>query len=197
MLAQLIDDGLCLHRPVDGVEKYILTTAGRDKGEEALAAELDETGTRPVVEAAYQQFRQLNPAMLELCTDWQVKPPPHQPPAEPDPPAADPAASPSAPATDPPGRTLNDHTDPTYDTLVLTRLAELSFRIAGVLSPLSDALERYSHYRRQFDKALERIADGDLKYFTKPIIPSFHTIWFELHEDLLATLNLTRSQETE
>jgi hypothetical protein len=27
------------------------------------------------------------------------------------------------------------------------------------------------------------------------MIPSFHTVWFELHEDLLATLGLDRSAE--
>jgi hypothetical protein len=26
-------------------------------------------------------------------------------------------------------------------------------------------------------------------------VPSFHTVWFELHEDLLATLGLERSDE--
>jgi hypothetical protein len=29
------------------------------------------------------------------------------------------------------------------------------------------------------------------------MMPSFHTVWFELHEDLLATLGLERSTESD
>ena len=36
---------------------------------------------------------------------------------------------------------------------------------------------------------------GDTDWFTKPMIPSYHTVWFELHEDLLATLGIERGSE--
>jgi hypothetical protein len=34
---------------------------------------------------------------------------------------------------------------------------------------------------------------GDAAYFAAPMIASYHTVWFELHEDLLATLGIARS----
>ena len=40
-----------------------------------------------------------------------------------------------------------------------------------------------------------RVTEGDRDWFTKPTIDSYHTVWFELHEDLLATLGLERSSE--
>jgi hypothetical protein len=38
---------------------------------------------------------------------------------------------------------------------------------------------------------------GDHDWFTMPVIDSYHTIWFELHENLLATLNLERADESQ
>ena len=35
-----------------------------------------------------------------------------------------------------------------------------------------------------------------VKDATKPVIESYHTVWFELHEDLLVTLGLDRAAET-
>jgi hypothetical protein len=36
---------------------------------------------------------------------------------------------------------------------------------------------------------------GDHDWFTKPMHPSYHSSWFELHEDLLVTLGRERNQE--
>ena len=47
------------------------------------------------------------------------------------------------------------------------------------------------------DGALDRIRGGDLDWFTKPMIDSYHTVWFELHENLLATLGIQRAKEKE
>jgi hypothetical protein len=39
------------------------------------------------------------------------------------------------------------------------------------------------------------VQSGEIEWFTKPMIESYHTIWFELHEDLLASLGLDRAKE--
>jgi hypothetical protein len=36
---------------------------------------------------------------------------------------------------------------------------------------------------------------GDKEWFTGPLVDSYHTVWFELHEDLMATLGLERATE--
>jgi hypothetical protein len=38
---------------------------------------------------------------------------------------------------------------------------------------------------------------GAREWFTRPVIDSYHTVWFELHEDLLSTLGLARASEAQ
>ncbi|GIT76866.1 MAG: hypothetical protein Ct9H300mP31_13970 [Acidimicrobiaceae bacterium] len=68
-----------------------------------MAAELDGTGLRDEVDAAYRRFLDVNQAFLSLCTDWQMCPNPEDPGAEP---------------------VVNDHTDLVYDGMVIDRLGE-------------------------------------------------------------------------
>ena len=51
-------------------------------------------------------------------------------------------------------------------------------------------------YRDRLRTAVDRVRAGEREWFDKPLIDSFHTVWFELHEDLLATLGLERAAET-
>jgi hypothetical protein len=43
---------------------------------------------------------------------------------------------------------------------------------------------------------MQKLLSGELDWLTKPIMPSYHTVWFELHEDLLATLGIDRASES-
>jgi hypothetical protein len=36
---------------------------------------------------------------------------------------------------------------------------------------------------------------GDTTWLARPIIDSYHTVWFELHEELIAASGLTREEE--
>jgi len=161
---------LVMYRDGAQVSGFALTPAGRSRGEELLAAELDATGARSAVTGAYQRFLELNQVMLQLCTDWQVR----QVDGE---------------------QVLNDHSDADYDAEVLARLVALDDEIGSVLATLGGVLTRYQPYRARFSSALEKLLDGQLDYFTKPIIASYHTVWFELHEDLLASLGIDRASE--
>ncbi len=143
---------------------------GRAEGEGLLAAQLDELGARDTVSQAYQAFLELNGVMLQLCTDWQVR-------------------------EIEGAQTLNHHADASYDATVIARLVELDAELASVLDVLTSALDRYHPYQPRFHNALTQLQAGELDYFTKPLIPSYHTVWFELHEDLLATLGIDRAME--
>ena len=68
-------------------------------------------------------------------------------------------------------------------------------RVRPVLADLRSHLARFASYSQRLRGALERVTEGDRDWFTKPTIDSYHTVWFELHEDLLATLGLERSKE--
>lgn len=171
ILSRMAEAEKCVMRQVEAVEKYVLTPAGREQGQAALARELEVVDARGAMEAMYEKFLQLNPEMLQLCTDWQV-------------------------INDGSGeQKLNDHSDSDYDSNVLDRLVVLDQRIADVLQALIDVLPRFDNYPSRFTLALKKVLSGDLDWMTKPIMPSYHTVWFELHEDLLATLGIDRASE--
>ncbi len=153
---------------------WMLTSDGRAHGEVLLAEELVGLGCRAEVEGAYSRFLEGNQGFLGLCTDWQLRPHPGDPSGEP---------------------VMNDHADPAYDEAVIGRLAETDSAIQPVCAALAALLERFGGYGERFATALDRVTGGDLDWFTKPMIESYHTVWFELHENLLATLGIQRSKE--
>lgn len=166
-LESLQDENLVLRRDGSRMSGWALTPDGRAEQECLLAEELDDACARATVQGAYQSFLACNVSLLEICTSWQMKD----------------------------ATTLNDHADHSYDAAVVDRLAVHDTRLHPVLGRLESVLERYSPYRGRFEHALERLRAGDGDWFTKPLIDSYHTIWFQLHEDLLNTLGLDRASE--
>jgi hypothetical protein len=161
-------DGLVLRR--DGrVSGWSLTPTGRKEHERLLADELDSAGVRHAVEDAYRRFVALNGDMLAICTAWQLQ--------------------------GGEGGPINDHTDKAYDDAVIARLVGLHDGVRPITADLRDQLTRFEPYGGRLRTALERLVGGDTDYFTKPMIDSYHTVWFELHEDLLATLGIERASE--
>jgi hypothetical protein len=168
-LRTLAAEGLVVERtnPPSG---WGLTSTGRATVARLVAVEVDATGVRPAVTDAYHRFRALNAAVLDACSRWQVR---------------DVAGSP----------VLNDHRDPAYDAGVVADLARLQRRADPVLDDLAGTLARYRAYGPRLRRAVEHVEAGEGDWFTKPSLPSYHTVWFELHEDLLTTLGLDRSIE--
>ncbi|NNE74155.1 MAG: transcriptional regulator [Acidimicrobiales bacterium] len=148
---------------------WSLTPEGRAEGERQLAAELDRSGQRDAVQAVYERFLGLNQGFLELCTRWQV--------------------------IDADAGVLNDHTDAEYDQAIIDELATTDHEIQAICADLSAALARFSSLGPRFAGALARVQAGELEYLTKPMIDSYHTVWFDLHESLLATLGIDRASE--
>jgi hypothetical protein len=143
-----------------------LTEAGRAADAERIAGELEAAGTRTAVAAAYDGFLVLNPELLDLCSAWQMR-------------SVDGVV------------TMNDHADPAYDAPVLDRLTDFDRRAEVVCAALSAALPRFGRYRVRLADALARARSGALEYVTDSTA-SYHIVWFQLHEDLLATLGIPR-----
>ncbi|WP_067967060.1 transcriptional regulator [Nocardiopsis trehalosi] len=143
-----------------------LTDAGRAADAERITAELESAAARPAVTAAYERFLVLNPELLDLCTAWQLR-------------SVDGAM------------TVNDHGDPAYDARVLDRFTDLDARAAAVCAAPAAALPRFGRYRDRLARALARAVAGELQYVADDVA-SYHTVWAELHEDLLATLGIAR-----
>ena len=169
LLDQLVAEGLATYR--DGkLSGYSLSRDGRVHHAELLAAELELHGARDAVDAAYRQFLVLNPELLGVCTSWQLREVDGE-------------------------STVNDHTDAAYDAGVIQQLAALDERVQPICADLSAALARFSSYGPRLAAAARKVQDGDIDWFTKPMIPSYHTVWFEMHEDLLCTLGIERGSE--
>ena len=143
-----------------------LTDAGRAAAGERVAAQLRAAGAHAAVAGAYERFLVLNPELLDLCTAWQLR-------------SVDGVT------------TVNDHGDPVYDARVLGRFGDLDLRAAAVCADLAAAVSRFGPYRGRLADALARAASGQLEYVADHIA-SYHTVWAELHEDLLVTLGIPR-----
>lgn len=149
---------------------WSLTRTGRAEGERLLAEQLDAAGARSTVVAAHRDFVALNQGVLQVCSDWQVL------------------------RTDA-GEVRNDHSDEGHDLAVLERLGRLHARARPVLRRLAGALDRFAGYEPRLDAALSRTLAGETEWFTRPSLDSYHSVWFELHEDLLATLGRRRDDD--
>ncbi|HEY8135741.1 MAG TPA: pyruvate, phosphate dikinase [Candidatus Limnocylindrales bacterium] len=87
------------------------------------------------------------------------------------------------------GESVNDHSDAAYDALVLNGLAELHNEIQAWLP------SRFNRYRQRLDRAAAAVAAGDTKFVASPRVDSYHSAWFELHEELILLAGRTRADE--
>jgi hypothetical protein len=80
---------------------------------------------------------------------------------------------------------LNDHSDPAYDASVLGLLADLHADMITWISPAAASIPRFGLYQARLDRALRAARDGDQRYVASPRVDSYHSVWFELHEDVI------------
>jgi hypothetical protein len=151
---------------------WMLLPSGRTEAARLLAEELEATGARGDIDAAYREFLSFNQSLLHVCTDWQLRP-------------VDGDGEP----------VVNDHADAAYDANVIGALRALDGEVQPVCASLASVLERFAGYGARLTNALRRTEAGEPDWFTKPTIDSYHTVWFELHENLLATLDIERGKE--
>ncbi|WP_280477460.1 pyruvate, phosphate dikinase [Nocardia asiatica] len=143
-----------------------LTPEGRQHLEGLLAAERRAVD-RAEIASVYAEFCAFNGDLKEIVTAWQMK---------------DPA-------------TVNDHADAEYDGAVLARLSELHRAAQPLLRRIGEVAPRLARYPARFTQAIERIAAGDHAWVARPVLDSYHTVWFELHEDLIGLCGLSRADE--
>lgn len=150
---------------------WSLTEAGRAEDEDRLAAELAESGARAAVAAAHRAFLPLNERFLIACTRWQIRPV-----------AGDAMAA-------------NDHLDFGWDDRVLDELGALGRRLEPISAELARVLVRFGGYADRYAAAMGRVERGQPAWVDGVGRDSCHRVWFELHEDLLATLGIARGEE--
>ena len=144
-----------------------MTPAGREA--HAAWARLEPgSAEEGLAKGAYERFLAMNMEFLRICTDWQLKP----------------------------GNEPNDHSDAAYDFKVLERLDRLDERAGQLLEGLGKAVPRFSGYRSRLTDALDKISD-DRAWLASPRCDSYHTVWMQLHEDLLIAVGVNRADEPE
>ena len=77
----------------------------------------------------------------------------------------------------------------------LDALEDFFERIRPSLSAAADIVPRFQRYLDHLAAALDRVAEGERKFLADPHSPSFHTVWFECHEDYLLTRGRDRDSE--
>lgn len=146
-----------------------LTATGRDMCDD-LTAQERESLSKPEFEALYERFEALNQPFKALVAMWQLR-------------MIDGV------------ETLNDHGDAAYDEKVIAQLGDIHAGIIPVMVQAGEQLERLSRYSIRFELALEHIQKGDNRHFAAPLVDSYHTVWFELHEDLIRLTGRSRAAE--
>jgi pyruvate,water dikinase len=75
------------------------------------------------------------------------------------------------------------------------QLRALHERFAPIATRIGTALARLAPYAGRFESALSSLAAGDDRYLASPMVDSYHTLWFELHEELIQALDRSRVDE--
>jgi hypothetical protein len=146
-------------------EAYMLLPPARER----LAALLDQERTAvdgDAVASVYDDFAAVNGDFKQLATDWQLRD------GEP-----------------------NDHSDGAYDAGVLARLPGIHERVMPVVDRAAGAVPRLATYGARLQGAIDRVQAGDRAWLLKPLIDSYHTVWFELHEELIGLSGRSREAE--
>jgi len=80
------------------------------------------------------------------------------------------------------------------DAAVLARMDGVHQRVLPIIAAAAAQLPRLDAYQAKLRAALEKIKAGEIAWLTKPLVDSYHTVWFELHEELILASGLTREQ---
>jgi hypothetical protein len=142
-----------------------LTPEGKDRLADLLAAERGGIDSQAITRI-YDEFRAVNREFKALVADWQLR-----------------------------DGGPNNHLDADYDAAVLSRLDAVHGAILPLLVSASAQVPRLHTYSAKLSTALDKIRAGDPTWFTRPLVDSYHTAWFELHEELLGAAGLTREDE--
>jgi hypothetical protein len=145
--------------------RFMLTPEGRDRLN-ALLAEERPTVDQDALRATYDEFDAHNSALKQVVTDWQLRD------GEP-----------------------NDHTDAAYDAGVVDQLAALHDRFAPLVERMAATAPRRAPDTGRVANPSAHGQAGDHTFIARPIADSYHTVWFELHQDLIGLLGLSRQEE--
>lgn len=145
-----------------GSRGWSLTVAGRIENERLLAGELEAADARAAVTSVHSEFVPLNTDIVAACSQLQL---------------------------DRLSRENQQNDGMDHQTHQTFTDAVASFR--GLEARLAGALPRFSGYTQRLEQAVANAAT-ETTWLIATDRDSFHRIWFEFHEDLIATLGMQR-----
>ena len=90
-----------------------------------------------------------------------------------------------------------DSAGPDAVAAVVARVDELHRDVLTVIAAASGLVPRLGSDAERLDGALRKAHDGDVSWLTRPMVDSYHTVWFELHEELIGMAGRSREAEAE
>ena len=167
-IASALDGAVDAGKAIGAKGTFMLTPAGRSWLDERYPEDFSEFRNNPEATATYERFERVNRELLKLFTDWQMMP----------------AAGGE--------RIPNDHSDPDYDNGIIDRLGAQHERAERILNGFAELEPRLAVYTQRLDDAYDKVLAGEHDWVSGARIDSYHTVWFELHEDLLRMLGRER-----
>ena len=156
-------------RVIEAKGTYMLTPSGRTWLDQRYPTACAELRASDDFVRAYERFEGINGEILDLFTRWQ--------------------------SVSVGGSSLpNDHTDEDYDNKIVDELGEIHEQALSVMDSFSGVDPRFAIYRSRLESAYDEVLGGDKNYVSGARIDSYHTVWFELHEDILRMLGRKRRE---
>lgn len=154
--------GWAVRSSFGGTTGWSLTVAGRTENERLLTEELDNAGGFAVVTGVLADFARVNAQVVAACSKLQLE-----------------------------GLSAGHRPDTGTDQATHQAFTQALPASQQFEARLTSALPRFGGYTARLQNALENAA-LDAAWLTATDRDSFHRIWFELHEDLIATLGIRR-----
>lgn len=149
---------------------FMVAPAGREWLDQQYRVVYAEFREDPAATETYERFERINRELLALFTDWQMIP------------------------TAGGERIPNDHSNADYDAEIVDRLGAQHERAEKVLDGFAALDPRLGVHKQRLDDAYDKVVAGEIDWVSGARIDSYHTVWFELHEDLLRMLGREREE---
>ena len=166
-VGRLLADAVRSGRAIEAQGKHALAPLARVALDGQYSREYAALRADAAFLGAYEAFERINVQLKGLITEWQTL---------------------ELGGT----RVPNDHSDRNYDERIIGKLGDLHERAERILRQLERGVPRFAYYRTKLSAALEKAEDGAVTWVSDVTLPSYHTLWFELHEDVLRLLGRKR-----
>jgi hypothetical protein len=166
-VASLLAEAESRGRVARAGDKFMLTAPAQVALRSEYSRVYADQRSSSAMNAAYDDFEKVNVLLKQLVTDWQTM--------------------------DVGGEKLpNDHSNRDHDEKIIDRLGALHERSEPILKRMAAGLPRLGIYSEMLTAALEKAEVGAIEWVSDARIASYHTVWFEMHEDLLRALGRER-----